>query len=155
MTRTDSLAKLQIALIVHHFVQKLFFLRQTGKVKELKMEHGNRRHGLCPQQLASLCINDIIPNMDTKYRTVLQENQAAIQSVLMQYNIDSFRVQWIKSEEFSDFMDAQYSISWSAFYLWEALREKMKSEKYTMNWKHITNAIKHELNDAIARTVSS
>ena len=114
---------------------------------------------LAPRRLADLCFNDDVLEMDEEEKGILMENQSVIRSVFIENDIDSFNVQRINEHEIGIFMrnqtgnDEIYDPAKNMLY---ALKEKVKSmECHSVNWKHIVNAVDHEMTHRIAQIIDS
>ena len=107
------------------------------------------------QQVADLCVDVVIPTLKSNDREVLQENQRAMRSLMIDNKVDSVRVHQIEPRYFANALRIA-GIYRPAQNLWKALQRKLQMMKcIALKWMHIVNAVRHEMNDAIAQTVES
>ena len=116
--------------------------------------------GVNPQKVADLCANVVLPGMDDKHKAILSDYYSTIPTLIVDHQIDSLRAQWINAETFAAFLEEKASSDstdffWSAKYLWSTLQEKLGGNHQPLKWKHIVNAVRHEMTDAIAQIVES
>ena len=90
----------------------------------------------------------------TDLSSILVQNETLIRSVIVNHQIDSFKVQQIDPNHFANFMENEAS-SYASKTMVIALSERMKSMNCTLKWDNICNAVKHEMSNVIAQSVSS
>ena len=117
----------------------------------------NQKQYLSPNQLAQFCFDVVVPELSAEHRPLLQKHRDVIQSILIRNKVDSLRAPLIEAANFWKVVQQSTSKATRspAKYLWNALRAKMKKSFEALNWKHIVNAVRHEMNDAIAQIVDS
>ena len=111
---------------------------------------------LNPNEIANLCFNVIIPTIDEKHHSVLTEHRNAIRDILVIHKIDSLKLKYIGAQHFGEFLNQKLptaEIHSAAVCLWKALKKAVNASYQTLDWKHIVNAVRHEMNNAIARAV--
>ena len=113
-----------------------------------------------PREVADYCFDVVIPGMEDKHKAVLSDYYFMISDLLADHQIDSLRAQWIDANTFVALLEQQASsdsddLCWSAMDLWSALQEKLRGNDQNLPWKHIVNAVRHEMTNAIAQIVES
>ena len=80
-----------------------------------------------------------------------------IETVLCTHNIDSYQVERITAKNFSARMQqaaGTKAINFAASMMWKTLKKEVKSLGATLQWKHLVNAVRHEMNNQIADKVA-
>ena len=137
---------------------------QTKPIQKKKRGKSSKRqqHYFTAQQLAALCREVIIPKLkttDPNSHDMLNQKkyQQLIESVLCEHGIDSFQVNRIAATTFAARMQERAStkkIKFAASTMWKILQKEVKAMGGAVQWKHIINAVRHELNNQIADKVA-
>ena len=136
-------------------------VKSVRKKKRGKSGKGKQQY-FTAQQLAALCREVIIPKLkaaDPSAHDMLNQKkyQQLIESVLCEHDIDSFQVNGIAATTFAARMQERAStkkIKFAANTMWKSLQKEVKAMGASVQWKHIINAVRHELNDQIADKVA-
>lgn len=118
---------------------------------------------LYPKQVADVIRKVIIPKLktvDPKSHEFLNQkkHQQLIESVLCEHDVDSFQVDRIAAITFAGRMQeaaGTKKIHFPASVMWKSLQKEIKEMDASLQWKHIVNAVRHEMTKQIAEKVAA
>ena len=114
---------------------------------------------LCPQQLANLCCNNIDFGLKSaNQRSIMKRYRFHLQAILEENHITLFNLHLINDTEFSELITKRThskSVQWPSKMWMRSLQKTIKSLSSSLKWQLIINAIRHEMDHSIAKTVRS